>query len=78
MIKLFWNTHNQPKLSENNKDSINYIWGIYHKKNSDKWIYEILKKVKYSIIDDEKDLESDDVLIQLILALKTKLKNIMS
>ena len=58
MIKLFWNTHNQPKFSENNKDSTNYTWGIYHKKNSDKWIYEILKKVKYTTIENEKDLET--------------------
>ena len=74
MIKLFWNTHNQPKLSENNKDSTNYIWGTYHKKNSDKWIYEILKKVKYSIIDDEKDLESDDILIIVDSSIENKIK----
>ena len=74
MIKLFWNTHNQPKFSENNKDSNNYIWGIYHKENSDKWIYEILKKVKYSIIDNEKDLESDDILIIVDSSIENKIK----
>ena len=74
MIKLFWNTHNQPKLSENNKDSTNYIWGAYHKKNSDEWIYEILKKVKYSIIDNEQDLETDDILIIVDSSIENKIK----
>ena len=74
MIKLFWNTHNQPKFSENNKDSTNYTWGIYHKKNSDKWIYEILKKVKYSVIDNEKDLESNDILIIVDSSIENKIK----
>ena len=74
MIKLFWNTHNQPKLSENNKDSINYIWGIYHKKNSDKWIYEILKKVKYTTIENEKDLENGDILIIVDSSIENKIK----
>ena len=74
MIKLFWNTHNQNKLSENDKDSANYIWGVYHKKNSDKWIYEILKKVKYTIIDNEKDLESDDILIIVDSSIENKIK----
>ena len=52
MIKLFWNTHNQ-QISHLNSQNIKkektrtstYGWGIYHKKSSDKWIYEILKKV---------------------------------
>jgi len=74
MIKLFWNTHNQSKFSESNKDSTNYIWGIYHKKNSDKWIYEILKKVKYKIIDNEKDLESGDILIIVDSSIENKIK----
>ena len=74
MIKLFWNTHNQNKFSENDKDSANYIWGVYHKKNSDKWIYEILKKVKYTIIDNEKDLESDDILIIVDSSIENKIK----
>ena len=74
MIKLFWNTHNQNKFSENDKDSANYIWGVYHKKNSDKWIYEILKKVKYTIIDNEKDLENDDILIIVDSSIENKIK----
>ena len=74
MIKLFWNTHNQSEFSENNKDSTSYIWGTYHKKYSDKWIYEILKKVKYTIIDNEKDLENDDILIIVDSSIENKIK----
>ena len=50
MIKLLWNTH---KLTNNqinqndNQDATNYEWwGAYHKKNSDKWIFEILENIK--------------------------------
>ena len=60
MVKLFWNTHNQIKSSVANHD---YIWGNYHKENSDKWIYEILNKVNFSLIDNLNSLESDDILI---------------
>ena len=79
MIKLFWNTHNLKKTVTidnkiKKKEAIDYKWGIYHKENSDKWIYEILKKVKYSIIDDEKDLESDDVLIIVDSSIENKIK----
>ena len=52
MIKLFWNTHNQNKSRGNNTDTKNdrdYIWGLYHKDNSDKWIYEILNKIQVRI-----------------------------
>ena len=68
MIKLFWNTHNQKKPNSQNKkvrekEELDYGWGQYHRKSSDKWIYEILKKVKYSIIESERDLEKDDILI---------------
>ncbi len=68
MIKLFWNTHNQTKtITEDKKikdnDAINYKWGIYHKKNSNIWIYEILKKIEYKIIDSERNLEKEDILI---------------
>ena len=68
MIKLFWNTHNQKKTitddrNSKKRDAVDYKWGIYHKKNSDIWIYEILKKIKYNIIDSEKNLEKADVLI---------------
>ena len=68
MIKLLWNTHNQKKTITNDEDikkkeTIDYKWGIYHKKHSDVWIYEILKKIKYNIIDTEKNLEKEDILI---------------
>ena len=68
MIKLFWNTHNQKKPNSQNKkvrekEELDYGWGQYHRKRSNKWIYEILKKVKYSIIENERDLEKDDILI---------------
>ena len=68
MIKLFWNTHNQRKSNSTDKkikekEEMDYGWGLYHKKNSDKWIYEILKKVKYNIIENETNLEKEDTLI---------------
>ena len=54
MIKLFWNTHNFKKETDSEKISTklvrDYKWGIYHKKSSDKWIYEILGKIKYENI----------------------------
>ena len=61
MIKLFWNTHNQRKSNSNDKEIVkkeemNYGWGLYHKNNSDKWIYEILKKIKYNIIKSPTEL----------------------
>ena len=66
MIKLFWNTHNQNKPNSNETNTTvarNYIWGLYHKNNSDKWIYEVLDKIQFKIVQNEKDLESDDILI---------------
>ena len=68
MIKLFWNTHNQRKSNSDDKkikkkEEMDYEWGLYHKTNSDKWIYEILKKVKYNIIENETNIEKDDILI---------------
>ena len=62
MIKLFWNTHNQKKPNstikklEKNKN-LDYGWGQYHKKSSDKWIYEILKKIKYKLLKAKKILK---------------------
>ena len=66
MIKLLWNSHNQvipPSSSNDNEIAKNIIWGNYHKKNSDKWIFEILNKVKFNIIEDIKSVENGDVLI---------------
>ena len=74
MIKLFWNTHNQSKFSEKNKESSDYIWGIYHKKSSDKWIYEILNKIEFKVIEKEGDLEKDDILIIVDSSIEKKIK----
>ena len=74
MIKLFWNTHNQIKHSANNKSSNDYIWGMYHKENSDKWIYEILNKVNLSLIEDLNSLESDDILIMVDSSIEKKIQ----
>ena len=67
MIKLFWNTHNEavPTSDKPNEEKVttDYGWGIYHKNNSDKWIYDILLKIQFNIIQSEKDLESNDILI---------------
>ena len=66
MIKLLWNTHNQNKYNpkENDeKDLADYNWGIYHKKNSNQWIFSILSKVSFKPIYSEKDLKRGDVLI---------------
>ena len=68
MIKLFWNTHNHKKTITDDKDvkkkeAVEFKWGVYHKKHSDVWVYEILKKIKYNIIDSEKNLEKGDSLI---------------
>ena len=68
MIKLFWNTNNQKKPNSNDKkirekQEWDFRWGQYHKKNSDKWIYEILKKIKYNIIENETNLTEEDILV---------------
>ena len=67
MIKLFWNTHNEISTrldgTTNKEATSNYGWGIYHKNNSDKWIYNILSKIQFEVIEDQKDLKNNDVLI---------------
>ena len=70
MIKLFWNTHNQNKYKSNKSDKENtrdQLWGLYHTDYSDKWIYEILNKIEFDVIQSEKDLERIDQLIDAIL-----------
>ena len=62
MIKLFWNTQNQ-KNDPNNKEDRALIWGKYHRDYSKEWIYEILGKIQYKKIENEKDIESGDILI---------------
>ena len=75
MIKLFWNTHNQIKTDyndPNSKETVNLTWGHYHRKNSDKWVYEILKKIQYNSIEGIEDIESGDILIIVDSSVETK------
>ena len=77
MIKLFWNTHNQKKSNTQDKKIIekldrDYVWGIYHKKNSNLWISEILKKIKYNVVENEKSIEKDDAVIIVDSSLEEK------
>ena len=77
MIKLLWNTHKQiaPTANQpNNKDAINYQWGLYHKENSDKWINEILFKIKFQPIQEEKDIENEDILIIVDSSIEKKIE----
>ena len=77
MIKLFWNTQNQIKPNSSDKkirskQEDDLGWGLYHKENSDKWIYEILKKIEYNIIQSETDLEKNDTLIVIDSSIEEK------
>ena len=54
------------------KEDADYGWGIYHKKNSNAWIYEILKKIKYEIIESEINLEKNDTLIIVYYSFEKK------
>tara|TARA_Y100000590_G_scaffold360828_1_gene417280 strand:+ start:4324 stop:5211 length:888 start_codon:yes stop_codon:yes gene_type:complete len=75
MIKLLWNTHNQPRPTlhdPGNKKARDHMWGIYHKKNSDKWIFEILSNVDYKIIGNQNDLKNNDTLIIVDSSIENK------
>ena len=75
MVKLFWNTHNQTKsLTNDKKDAADHIWGLYHKENSNTWIYEILKEVKYNVIENERNIENGDILIIVDSSIEKKIK----
>ena len=77
MIKLFWNTHNQNEPNPNKTNEENardQIWGLYHKDYSDKWIYEILNKIEFEVIQSEKDLEREDILIIVDSSIEKKKK----
>ena len=79
MIKLFWNTQNQKTtITEDtkikDKEAVDLKWGTYHKENSDAWIYEILKKVNFTTINNEKSLEKDDNLIIVDSSLENKIE----
>jgi len=66
MVKLLWNTHNQTTpipQNLNKTDDRNYLWGIYHKTNSNEWINYILKKIEFKIIKDIEELKNEEILI---------------
>ena len=56
------------------KQEWDFKWGHYHKKNSDRWIYEILKKIKYNTIENETDLEKEDTLIIVDSSVEEKIE----
>lgn len=77
MIKLLWNTHKQiaPAANQlNNKDAIDHKWGLYHKENSNKWIYETLLQIKFHPIQEEKDIENEDILIIVDSSIEKKVE----
>ena len=49
MKKLIWNTH---------KNSQSF-WGEYHHNASRNWIFYLLEKIKYKILEDLKKFMSD-------------------
>jgi len=83
MIKLFWNTHNQRNNPEDKEDR-DLIWGEYHRDYSNKWIHEILNKIQFKSIKNEKELDNNDTLIivdssvEKKVAFYTKLKLLCS
>ena len=75
MIKLFWNTHSQIVQNSNlpnSQDARDYKWGLYHKDNSNKWIYEVIGKVQFETIENEKNLEIGDILIVVDSSIEKK------
>jgi len=79
MIKLLWNTHNQKKSTSKDKQIVekldrDYVWGIYHQKNSNLWVYEILQKVKYKVAKNGADIEKNDVLIVVDSSIEEKIE----
>ena len=75
MIKLFWNTHNQRKPDLDDKTSQeakDYVWGLYHKDNSDKWIYEVLGGIEFKLIKNQNEINNGDVLIVVDSSIQKK------
>ena len=75
MIKLLWNTQKHAELDSSipkSKMDVNITWGNYHKKNSDKWIFEILNKVKFKLVENINEIESEDILIIVDSSIETK------
>ena len=57
MIKLLLNTDKQNKKSSGDSNDVearNYIWGLYHKDNSDKWIKQILNKILCELMQPQR------------------------
>ena len=78
MIKLLWNTQNQivPKPSDSKYKELsrNHIWGVYHKNNSEKWILEVLNKIKFKKITNENEIDNDDILIVVDSSIENKIE----
>ena len=79
MVKLFWNTHNQHKSNSTDEkivknEDLDMSWGIYHKKNSNIWIQEILQKTKHEVIENLNNLEKNDVLIIIDSSVEKKIE----
>ena len=76
MIKLLWNTQNLivPKhTNTQDKDfARSQVWGTYHKKSSDRWIYEILNEIKFKEIESEKDIKNEDIVIVVDSSIEKK------
>ena len=78
MIKLLWNTQNlivpKPSDSKYKELSRNHIWGVYHKNNSEKWILEVLNKIKFKKITNENEIDNDDILIVVDSSIENKIE----
>ena len=78
MFKLFWNTANNSSFGEKVKETSGFewkgnIWGEYHKNNSDKWIFFLLKKVNPTIIKNLSELKEGDKLIIIDSSIERKI-----
>jgi len=71
MIKLFWNTHNQNK-DTTEKEKREKFWGLYHRNNSNLWIYEILNQIKFDSVSSEDQIESKDTVIIVDSSIENK------
>jgi len=57
MIKLLWNTTNHQK------DPFELKWGKYHEKKTKDWIFYLVNKINYKVINSEEEINQNDVLI---------------
>jgi len=67
-VKLLWNTTNKIDFIQRStdKNSLKWkgnIWGKYHKTNSTDWIFSLLKKINFQVINKLDELKSNDELI---------------